>query len=59
MQPSGNLHSPPSDANKNRITNFSLFNDDDNNNYVSSTTTYDGEDQNPTEVSRKKSYLFM
>jgi len=54
MQSSGNLHSPPSDVNQNRITTLSLFNDDDFNNYMSSaTTTYDGEDQNPTEVSRK------
>lgn len=53
MQPSGNLHSPLSDASKNRITTLSLFNDDDFNNYMSSAATYNGEDQNPTEVSRK------
>jgi len=53
MQPCGNLHSPTSDANKNRIITLSLINDEDFNNYMSSANTYDGEDQNPTEVSRK------
>lgn len=57
MRPSGTLRSPPSDANQNRLTAMSLFNDGYYNNNMSSVTdlsSRDGEDQQWTEVSRKK-----
>jgi len=52
MQSSGTLHSPPCDAIK-ILTTLSLFNDDDHDNNMCSSTSCDGKDQQPTEVSRK------
>jgi len=54
LQSSGTLHSPPCDANKNRLTTLSHFTDDDYDNNLCSATSFDGGDQQPTEVSRKK-----
>jgi len=55
LQSRGTLHSPPCDAIKNPLTTLSLFNDDDHDNNICSAISCDGEDQQPTEVSRKMS----